>query len=130
MARELKKMGVKCVLVFVLNIWCKLAGAEPQVPCYFIFGDSLVDNGNNNQLQSLAKVNYRPYGIFIRLIIVDMLMIDFIDEDSADEDFVGGDSTRGDSVLQAVHRLSSLSVGERSEVGMPHAKPLLSLPMR
>ncbi|KAI9121321.1 hypothetical protein K1719_008354 [Acacia pycnantha] len=38
-------------------------GAEPQVPCYFIFGDSLVDNGNNNALQSLARANYLPYGI-------------------------------------------------------------------
>ncbi|KAA8515022.1 hypothetical protein F0562_018191 [Nyssa sinensis] len=37
--------------------------AKPQVPCYFIFGDSLVDNGNNNALTSLAKANYRPYGI-------------------------------------------------------------------
>ncbi|KAL6538696.1 hypothetical protein OROGR_012684 [Orobanche gracilis] len=37
--------------------------AQPQVPCYFIFGDSLVDNGNNNDIQSLAKANYLPYGI-------------------------------------------------------------------
>ncbi|CAA0827546.1 GDSL esterase/lipase [Striga hermonthica] len=37
--------------------------AEPQVPCYYIFGDSLVDNGNNNGMQSLAKANYMPYGI-------------------------------------------------------------------
>ncbi|KAK2994581.1 hypothetical protein RJ640_012748 [Escallonia rubra] len=37
--------------------------AEPQVPCYFIFGDSLVDNGNNNALTTLAKVNFPPYGI-------------------------------------------------------------------
>lgn len=34
-----------------------------KAPCYFIFGDSLVDNGNNNQLSSLAKANYMPYGI-------------------------------------------------------------------
>ncbi|XP_009769554.1 GDSL esterase/lipase At1g29670 [Nicotiana sylvestris] len=34
-----------------------------QVPCYFIFGDSLVDNGNNNNIQSLARANYLPYGI-------------------------------------------------------------------
>ncbi|XWS52240.1 hypothetical protein CRYUN_Cryun11dG0050800 [Craigia yunnanensis] len=39
------------------------ANAEPKVPCYFIFGDSLSDNGNNNNLKTLAKVNYRPYGI-------------------------------------------------------------------
>ncbi|KAJ9536041.1 hypothetical protein OSB04_un000801 [Centaurea solstitialis] len=35
----------------------------PQVPCYFIFGDSLVDSGNNNDLNTKAKANYRPYGI-------------------------------------------------------------------
>ncbi|KVI00923.1 Lipase, GDSL [Cynara cardunculus var. scolymus] len=34
-----------------------------QVPCFFIFGDSLVDNGNNNGILSLAKANYFPYGI-------------------------------------------------------------------
>ncbi|KAJ9563432.1 hypothetical protein OSB04_008592 [Centaurea solstitialis] len=37
--------------------------ADPQVPCYFIFGDSLVDNGNNNGIASLARANYLPYGI-------------------------------------------------------------------
>ncbi|XP_065879481.1 uncharacterized protein [Euphorbia lathyris] len=36
---------------------------EKQVPCYFIFGDSLVDNGNNNNLITETKVNYPPYGI-------------------------------------------------------------------
>ena len=39
------------------------ARADPQVPCYFIFGDSLVDNGNNNYIVSLARANYPPYGI-------------------------------------------------------------------
>nr|GEX72379.1 GDSL esterase/lipase At1g29670-like [Tanacetum cinerariifolium] len=37
--------------------------SQPQVPCYFIFGDSLVDNGNNNRLVTMAKANYPPYGI-------------------------------------------------------------------
>ncbi|GMN43437.1 hypothetical protein TIFTF001_012641 [Ficus carica] len=36
---------------------------DPQVPCFFIFGDSLVDNGNNNVRATLARANYRPYGI-------------------------------------------------------------------
>ncbi|XP_015697121.2 GDSL esterase/lipase At5g45670-like [Oryza brachyantha] len=41
-----------------------LAGAaEPQVPCYFVFGDSLVDNGNNNDIPSMARANYPPYGV-------------------------------------------------------------------
>nr|GMD63810.1 GDSL esterase/lipase At1g71691-like [Ipomoea batatas] len=29
----------------------------------FIFGDSLIDSGNNNNLLTLAKANYPPYGI-------------------------------------------------------------------
>ncbi|OAY83159.1 GDSL esterase/lipase [Ananas comosus] len=33
------------------------------VPAMFAFGDSLIDNGNNNNLPSFAKANYYPYGI-------------------------------------------------------------------
>ncbi|XP_015057321.2 GDSL esterase/lipase At1g71691-like [Solanum pennellii] len=33
------------------------------IPAMFIFGDSLIDNGNNNNLPSFAKANYYPYGI-------------------------------------------------------------------
>ncbi|CAD6239149.1 unnamed protein product [Miscanthus lutarioriparius] len=36
---------------------------QPLAPCMYIFGDSLVDNGNNNDILSLARANYRPYGI-------------------------------------------------------------------
>ncbi|KAE8659647.1 GDSL esterase/lipase [Hibiscus syriacus] len=50
------------VVLLVLSLFLRVRGA-PQVPCYFIFGDSLVDNGNNNQLSSLARANYLPYGI-------------------------------------------------------------------
>ncbi|KAF3451158.1 hypothetical protein FNV43_RR07250 [Rhamnella rubrinervis] len=59
-------MWAVCGLVaLVLGLWSGIAGvrAAPQAPCYFIFGDSLVDNGNNNQLQSLARADYLPYGI-------------------------------------------------------------------
>ena len=34
-----------------------------MVPAMFVFGDSLIDNGNNNNLPSFAKANYFPYGI-------------------------------------------------------------------
>ena len=37
--------------------------SETLVPCYFIFGDSLYDVGNNNNLNTKAKANYLPYGI-------------------------------------------------------------------
>lgn len=34
-----------------------------RVPAMFVFGDSLVDVGNNNYLSSIAKSNYFPYGV-------------------------------------------------------------------
>ncbi|KAL2467342.1 GDSL esterase/lipase [Abeliophyllum distichum] len=46
-----------------LNLKAQIVSAEPKFPCYFVFGDSLVDNGNNNNLNTTAKVNYLPYGI-------------------------------------------------------------------
>ncbi|KAL5993296.1 hypothetical protein ACLOJK_014220 [Asimina triloba] len=39
------------------------SGTQELVPAMFIFGDSLIDNGNNNDLPSFAKANYYPYGI-------------------------------------------------------------------
>ncbi|KAM3323943.1 GDSL esterase/lipase [Capsicum chacoense] len=59
-----------CFMLFVLlvnnnNVICQEEGAarSAMVPAMFIFGDSLIDNGNNNNLASLAKANYFPYGI-------------------------------------------------------------------
>ena len=54
-------MSVILCMVLLQNI--NGVNGDPQVPCFFIFGDSLADNGNNNPLQTLAKANYRPYGI-------------------------------------------------------------------
>lgn len=34
-----------------------------HVPAMFVFGDSLTDPGNNNNLVTLAKANYYPNGI-------------------------------------------------------------------
>ncbi|XP_031490479.1 GDSL esterase/lipase At1g71250-like [Nymphaea colorata] len=39
------------------------AEAEAQAPAVLVFGDSLVDNGNNNYLESLAKSDFPPYGV-------------------------------------------------------------------
>ncbi|KAK9051621.1 hypothetical protein SSX86_028248 [Deinandra increscens subsp. villosa] len=53
------------VIIFagLLHATTFVANGEPQVPCYFIFGDSLVDSGNNNGLATTAKANYKPYGV-------------------------------------------------------------------
>ncbi|KAF8030998.1 hypothetical protein BT93_D0247 [Corymbia citriodora subsp. variegata] len=57
-------VGVAMVLALSVGTHRVEAQAQPQVPCFFILGDSLLDNGNNNGLAaSLAKANYRPYGI-------------------------------------------------------------------
>ncbi|XP_044485324.1 GDSL esterase/lipase At1g29670-like [Mangifera indica] len=49
------------VVLVILQVSAWVYGV-PQVPCYFIFGDSLFDNGNNNYLLTKAKANYPPYG--------------------------------------------------------------------
>ncbi|XP_031268568.1 GDSL esterase/lipase At1g29660-like [Pistacia vera] len=52
------------LVVLVLNlstIW--VVHGVQKVPCYFIFGDSLYDNGNNNNLPTKGRANYPPYGV-------------------------------------------------------------------
>ncbi|XP_027926989.1 GDSL esterase/lipase At5g22810 [Vigna unguiculata] len=46
------------LLVSVLNV----AKGQPLVPALFIFGDSVVDVGNNNHLLTIVKANFPPYG--------------------------------------------------------------------
>ncbi|KAH9610979.1 hypothetical protein KSS87_021435 [Heliosperma pusillum] len=50
-------------LFLVISLELRGSRGRSQVPCIFIFGDSLSDSGNNNPLFSLAKANYLPYGI-------------------------------------------------------------------
>ncbi|KAL2468222.1 GDSL esterase/lipase [Forsythia ovata] len=39
----------------------KLPGND-TIPAVFVFGDSIVDTGNNNYIKTIVKVNYPPYG--------------------------------------------------------------------
>ncbi|CAM8961865.1 unnamed protein product [Rhodiola kirilowii] len=56
--------GVLCLLLLSARACSQRPGpAQAQVPGFFIFGDSLVDNGNNNNMLTLARANYRPYGL-------------------------------------------------------------------
>lgn len=56
-------MARVCVMMIAMAMAMNIAMGDPIAPCYFIFGDSLVDSGNNNRLTSLARANYFPYGI-------------------------------------------------------------------
>lgn len=65
---EMETIVVVTVPVLYLQLLVLLAsvhgtGGEALTPAMFIFGDSLIDNGNNNFLPTIAKANYAPYGI-------------------------------------------------------------------
>ncbi|GJY84770.1 hypothetical protein Tco_0498796 [Tanacetum coccineum] len=62
MAYEIKLMFTLLVIVGLMQVQTLVVG-EPQVPCYFIFGDALVDSGNINKLVAAGKASYLPYGI-------------------------------------------------------------------
>ncbi|KAM6550092.1 hypothetical protein CsatB_021768 [Cannabis sativa] len=62
----LYKMGSEsyCLAIFgtiVFVILCLVEG-QPLVPALFIFGDSVVDVGNNNQIPTIIRANFPPYG--------------------------------------------------------------------
>ncbi|KAI4302193.1 hypothetical protein MLD38_037973 [Melastoma candidum] len=42
---------------------CALLARAHVVPALYVFGDSTIDAGNNNFLNTLAKTNFTPYGI-------------------------------------------------------------------
>lgn len=64
-------MGMSCLSfwsLILICVWPKvvvvvMGAPTPLFPAMFVFGDSLMDDGNNNDLNSLAKANYVPYGI-------------------------------------------------------------------
>ncbi|XP_074318655.1 GDSL esterase/lipase At1g29670-like [Silene latifolia] len=62
---EDSRKGIIVIAMVILGVSLQLIEVEsrPQVPCFFIFGDSLSDSGNNNNLLTLAKANFLPYGM-------------------------------------------------------------------
>lgn len=48
--------GLLLAMVFFVS------DGDPLVPALCIFGDSVVDVGNNNNLSTLIKANFPPYG--------------------------------------------------------------------
>ncbi|KMT09559.1 hypothetical protein BVRB_6g130190 [Beta vulgaris subsp. vulgaris] len=54
------------VIASYLNIFYGHAiinlGEKAKVPALIVFGDSIVDPGNNNYIVTIARVNFPPYG--------------------------------------------------------------------
>ncbi|KAK1382105.1 GDSL-lipase 1 [Heracleum sosnowskyi] len=96
--------------------------AQPQVPCYFIFGDSLVDNGNNNHIASLARANYLPYGIDFPggptgRFSNGKTTVDVIAELLGFDDYIAPYAqARGQDILRGVN-YASAAAGIREETG-------------
>ena len=60
--RVINNVGI-LLRVFVVLVVLFGISTSYDLPSTFIFGDSLVDVGNNNYLVSLSKANYLPNGI-------------------------------------------------------------------
>ncbi|KAA0061397.1 GDSL esterase/lipase [Cucumis melo var. makuwa] len=101
------------------------ASSSSKVGCYFIFGDSLVDNGNNNNNKGVARADYKPYGIDFSK---DMIptgrftngrnIADFIAEFLGFENYIPPfKNTRGFDILKGVNYASG-AAGIRDETGM------------
>ncbi|PWA34952.1 GDSL esterase/lipase [Artemisia annua] len=56
------RLDVLVLVASVLALSSKKGDSQPLVPAMFIFGDSVVDVGNNNNLETLVKSNFPPYG--------------------------------------------------------------------
>ncbi|XP_009625753.1 GDSL esterase/lipase At5g22810 isoform X1 [Nicotiana tabacum] len=55
--------GVFRTSLFILALkFLVMVNGQPSVPALFIFGDSVVDAGNNNYLKTIVKANFPPYG--------------------------------------------------------------------
>ncbi|KAK7280770.1 hypothetical protein RJT34_25837 [Clitoria ternatea] len=58
MDKLMREKAVTIVLVFFVN----LVAAKANIPALFAFGDSILDTGNNNNLLTVSKCNFPPYG--------------------------------------------------------------------
>ncbi|XP_031121860.1 GDSL esterase/lipase At5g22810-like [Ipomoea triloba] len=59
-------MGISCFFLaclFLVSLGLiNVINGQPLVPAFILFGDSIVDQGNNNNLETLVKANFPPYG--------------------------------------------------------------------
>ena len=56
--------GFNPQFIFEIFFYSDYKSSMHSVLCSFVFGDSISDNGNNNNLWTAAKANYNPYDIY------------------------------------------------------------------
>jgi len=57
--RVVSSKSIFLCLLFTMSI----VAPQAEARAFFVFGDSLVDNGNNNYLATTARADSYPYGI-------------------------------------------------------------------
>ncbi|KAH9803955.1 GDSL esterase/lipase [Citrus sinensis] len=56
-------MGYEAMLWFLLaHLLVQILKINAKVPAIIVFGDSSVDSGNNNEISTVLKSNFQPYG--------------------------------------------------------------------
>ncbi|KAF3773880.1 GDSL esterase/lipase 7 [Nymphaea thermarum] len=66
-------MGTELMVLIFLTFLQLIRGVSGElfdVPALFVFGDSLVDDGNNNYIPSIARANYPPYALALGVPLV------------------------------------------------------------
>ncbi|OIW18906.1 hypothetical protein TanjilG_25349 [Lupinus angustifolius] len=61
----MEKSNLSIIVSSLFMVLCTLTIVAPKAEAraFFVFGDSLVDNGNNNYLATTARADSYPYGI-------------------------------------------------------------------
>ncbi|XP_059434562.1 GDSL esterase/lipase At1g29670-like [Corylus avellana] len=124
MASQLKSL-FWMLLIFLLlsNLQqhCNAVG-DPQVPCLYVFGESLSDDGNNNNRLTLTKANYLPYGVDFPKGPTGRFsngrnMLDVLAQNLGFDEYIPPFATaRGEEILRGVNYASG-SAGIRYETG-------------
>uniref|UniRef100_A0A5B7BIC1 GDSL esterase/lipase n=1 Tax=Davidia involucrata TaxID=16924 RepID=A0A5B7BIC1_DAVIN len=98
--------------ILTVLILLAISSAE-NVPAHFVFGDSLVDAGNNNYITSLSKANFIPNGIdFVKptgRYTNGRTIVDIIGQEIGFKDFTPpylAPTTVGTAVLKGVNYAS------------------------
>lgn len=55
-------LRIAAIWLFLAQLFQHLTRINAKVPAIIVFGDSTVDAGNNNQLSTILKSNFEPYG--------------------------------------------------------------------
>ncbi|KAK9162928.1 hypothetical protein Syun_003830 [Stephania yunnanensis] len=56
-------ISLLCMFLLLSYLFNDVKCDTPFAPALYVFGDSVVDSGSNSYLQTLIKVNYKPYVI-------------------------------------------------------------------